>query len=261
MRRGALRTFLSALAVLVACHAAVGERLHAQEPTPDVIRGVVVDTSGHPVALAQVSADRDRSTLTDSTGAFTLRIRGDVPEAIEVRRIGYLPVRRSIGAMPDSALRVVLVPMSAAMDPVRAQADYTVRSLELRGFYDRLREKERGANTGHFLTPEDVDKRNTSKVTILVDGIPGVRLVPYLPCSRGCLPYVGLYNNRRCPMTVYLDGTRLNLFRRDVMEPVDIDNVLNARDIAGVEVYTRSNAPDRYRSLAGNCGVVLLWTK
>ena len=253
MRRGACLKLLSALVVLAACHSVALGRVHAQ----DVIRGVVVDTSGHPVTLAQVSADRDRATLTDSMGAFALRIRGDVPEAIEVRRIGYLPVRRSIGVMPDSALRVVLVPMNAAMDPVRTQAEYTVRSLELRGFYDRLREKERGANTGHFLTPEDVEARKTSRVTVLVDGIPGVRILPH-KCEKpgGCL---SLFSNARCPMTIFLDGTRLNELRNN--RPVYIDDIITARDISAVEVYTRSNAPDRYRSLSGSCGVVLLWTK
>ena len=174
-----------------------------------------------------------------------------------MRRIGYVPVRVSLGTTPDSALRVVLVPVSASMSAVRTQAERSVRSLELRGFYDRLREKERGANTGHFLTPEDVEDRHTSRITVLVDGIPGVRILPYRP-GRGSA-YLSLFSNSRCPMTIYLDGTRLNELKGNV--PVDIDNVITARDISGVEIYTRSNAPDRYRSLAGSCGVVLLWTK
>ena len=107
-------------------------------------------------------------------------------------------------------------------------------------------------------TPDDVEQRHTSKVSSRIDGIPGVRIVPYLPCER-CTPYLGVFSSTRCPMTVYLDGHRLNPLKAHT--PVDIDNILNARDISAVEVYTRSNAPDRYRSLALNCGVVLLWTK
>ena len=247
-----------ALVFLASCLVVAASVAGAQQAPQPVIRGVVVDTSGQPVAQAQVSAD-DRSTVTDSAGAFELRLRGEAPRAIDVRRIGYMPVRVSLGAVPDSALRVVLVPVSAAMDPIRTQAEHTVRSLELRGFYDRLREKERGGNTGHFLTPEDVERRHTSRITVLVDGIPGVRVLPH-KCGKpgGCL---ALFSNSRCTMTIFLDGTRLNSLNRDRNEPVYIDDIITARDISAVEVYTRSNAPDRYRSLSGSCGVVLLWTK
>ena len=258
MRRRVDVALPCALAMIAALPLVAAREARAQDAPRLIIRGVVVDTSGQPVVMAQVSADRERSTRTDSTGAFALRLRGEAPNAIDVRRIGYVPVRASLGVALDSALRVVLVPVGAAMDPVASNADRTVRALEVRGFYDRLREKERGANTGHFLTPEDVEQRRTSKVSILVDGIPGVRIVPYKPCDR-CTAFLALFSTARCPMTVYLDGTRLNPLNQ--ITPVDIDNVITARDISAVEVYTRSNVPDRYRSLSGSCGVVLLWTR
>ena len=231
--------------------------IYGQETSSVTLRGLVSDTSSRPVHGAQVSRTRSASAVTDEMGRFELQLRGDPPHIISVRRIGYKPMELSLVVQRDTTVMVTLVPIASHLAPVHASADRTVQSLELRGFYQRLRDRTRGANTGHFLTPEDVERRNTSRVTILVDGIPGVKIFPYKPATQEA--YLSLFGNTRCPMTVYLDGARLNALRRPI--PVDVDAIINGRDIAAVEVYSRSNAPNEYRSLNGTCGVVLLWSK
>jgi hypothetical protein len=83
--------------------------------------------------------------------------------------------------------------------------------------------------------------------------------------------YWALFGNSRkignalCPMTIYVDRVRLSPlaagpYGRD-NAPVDINSYVTLRDVAGIEVYTRTNMPAEYMLLNGTCGVVLIWTK
>ena len=247
---------VSALAPLLALAIGIPAIARGQQ-SPVVIRGLVTDTASRPIELAQVSTERSSLTITDAMGRFELRVNGGTPGAIRVRRIGYQSREISLTAA-DTSLTVVLVPISARLEAMRAEVERTVRSLELRGFYDRLRERTIGANTGYFLTPEDVEQRNVTRPSVLVDGLPGVKILTVQQAG-SVFGYRALFGSSRCPMTIYLDGTRLSELRGT--RPVDIDLIINAREIAAVEVYTRSNAPDEYRSLNGNCGVALFWSK
>jgi len=41
-----------------------------------------------------------------------------------------------------------------------------------------------------------------------------------------------------------------------------IDDLISTNTVAAIEVYpTAVNAPPRYQTLNGNCGVILIWTK
>jgi hypothetical protein len=57
-----------------------------------------------------------------------------------------------------------------------------------------------------------------------------------------------------CPIVVYLDDMRLG------QEDVDLDFV-RTWELAGVEYYTASSVPVRYRVSGAACGVMLLWSR
>jgi hypothetical protein len=145
-------------------------------------------------------------------------------------------------------------------------------SLDLNGFYRRMKENERGINHGYFITPEDLEFRKPNRITQMVEGIPGVylrnsgKMIVGAPCPEltpACVPVSrGLY---RCVMTVYLD--RVRVVGRLGIRPSDLERDLVNElalpgHVAGMEIYPRGvGAPPEFQSLNGDCGVVLIWTK
>jgi hypothetical protein len=59
-----------------------------------------------------------------------------------------------------------------------------------------------------------------------------------------------------CPATIYIDGIKIQ------GGAVEIDNLIQPIEVAGVEVYASGNtAPAAYQPLNGSCAVLLFWTK
>jgi len=243
---------LTQFGVVLTRHAASGQ-------TPPIVHGIVMDSTGRPIAFAQVRGPGIDPRASDDLGRFRFTMRKAGPLSLEVRRVGFRPLEVKLNVGADTSLQLVMDPVAASLETVRVEAEATVRSLEIRGFYDRLRDHVKGTNTGYFIMPEEIEsRRGASKPTQLVQGIPNVRVLRIVRRGKGFDTLVG---PGRCPMTIYLDGQRLNDLRYGVMEPVDLDYLFSTRDLAGVEVYTRANAPSQFQQFALNCGVVLFWTK
>ena len=67
-------------------------------------------------------------------------------------------------------------------------------------------------------------------------------------------------------MEVYIDGVRFatpTKWKTNLDENhLFLDDIVALNTIAGIEVYPRSvQAPPKYQSLNGLCGVILIWTK
>lgn len=249
------------LAATAALVFAAGAPAAAQNQPPIRFTGVVRDPAGQPISYAQVALEKAGQRITDERGRFEVPIRekGRVP--VEIRRIGFQPLRFSIELTADTAISVVMHPVATELTAVRIEADNIVKSLQVRGFYQRMEERSKGLGSGHFITPEDIEARRVTRVTQYLEGIPGVRVVPLNDWTGRRF---AILTNSRCPMTVYLNGSRLNRQARPGMEnpePPVIDDTITQTSIGGIEVYTRSNAPNEYQSMAGTCGVVLLWSK
>ena len=52
-----------------------------------------------------------------------------------------------------------------------------IRSLETRGFYRRLADREKGLGSSQFITPEEVRQRNAFRATQLFEGRAGVNVM------------------------------------------------------------------------------------
>jgi outer membrane cobalamin receptor len=122
IREGVTCRAVSAMVVLAASMAC---RLHAQTPagtTPaasveGVLRGVVIDAnSGEPIAAAQVTlAGTPLRALTSLQGHFVLLHVPVGRYQIDVRRLGYVPLRRDDVVIPTTdvaPLRLALVPVA-----------------------------------------------------------------------------------------------------------------------------------------------------
>ena len=228
---------------------------------PPEISGVIMDSLGIPIAFARVQGAGLDPRITDDSGRFRVTMRKAGGLTLQVRRVGFGPLEVTLNLNADTTIRLVMAPLAASLATVRIEAEGTVQSLEFRGFYDRLRERVRGTNTGHFITPEEIESRKGAlKVAQIVQGIPSLRVVR-VSTSRGRQSYETLAGRGGCPMMIYVDGQRLNNLGGGVQQGVNLDWLPTTREIAGIEVYTGANAPSQFQSFALNCGVVLVWTK
>ena len=269
-----VRLTLSAATVLIAL-APLGRSAVAQGAprmtTGPVVSGRVTDVSGTPVPFARITAEGSGERVADDSGRFLLPRSRTGPMRLEVRRVGFTPLLTRVDINRDTSLHLVLQPLPTTLSKVQIDGQAMVTALDLAGFYQRLRDKERGANTGHFITPEEIERRRQGSVTQLVTGIPGLRVGRFKRSeSPAANEYQALFGNSRkgramCSMTVYVNRVRLvppdddGLAREPL--PPDVNGAVTLSELAGVEVYTRSYAPPEYAMLNGTCGVVLLWTK
>ena len=172
-----------------------------------------------------------------------------------VRRIGFAPTERT-SSKPDTVVRVQLMPVAQLLPAQSVVGASAIASLDLHGFYRRMRDAERGVNHGYFITPEDLEFRKPAYISQMADGIPSVRLQ-----RKGKPWYDVITGTGGCKMTVYLDRNRmvgkLGNFPDDY-----VNEMVPPSHVAGMEIYPRAvGAPPEYQSLNGTCGVVLIWTK
>lgn len=225
----------------------------------------VTGLGGQPVPYANVGVNGVRR-MADDSGRLAIDIAPPQRLVLDVRRIGFRPRHVEVDAIGDSTVAIELEPSVQHLAGSTITAAQPRKSLELSGFYRRSQDREKGINAGTFLTEEDIERRNPHRITQMFEGLPSVAVRKKTAgCltdhDRRCWAPVGRGN---CAMTVYLDGRRLNSIRvRDELAyAVGMDEIVLPTHVAGIEVYASAGrAPPEYQSLAGFCGVILLWTK
>ena len=252
-------------------------RLPEANPSDRVLRGRVSDMEGAPIAYANVQINGGRRFISDDSGRFNLAITVSGSFSLLIRRIGYDPAEVKLTAMPDTAIRVRMTPIATVLPERRVSGLAAFVSLDLRGFYRRMRDAERGINNGYFLTPEDLSLRNPVNVTDAVEQLPSLRTRP----SNAEQTYskewgwrnLAVPRNMRiedrsgCILSVYLDGMRIqpSSTRRKEngdLEDTQVNSLVNPGSVAGIEVYPRAvGAPPEFPMVTSTCGVVLIWTK
>ena len=263
-----MRLSVTTLVVAAIADLALSGELRAQGR---VIHGVVVDSTGAPVPFTNVMAiGSQRRIAAGSDGRFRLPLDSSAKREIEFRRIGYHPYRLKLDQWPDSSIRVVMAMATRALGAVTIAVE-RLQSLAIRGFYERMSEVDRGINFGYFITPEDIERRQGSRPTDLMSGIPSVRVRRVKtgdPQRRRPQDRQGweVQGQGSCRMEVYIDGVRFatpTKWKTNLDENhLFLDDIVALNTIAGIEVYPRSvQAPPKYQSLNGLCGVILIWTK
>lgn len=233
----------------------------ANAPDPEANRsaamqfGRVFDESGAPLSYANVQVNYGARFVADDSGRFSFPYETG-SRTLLVRRIGFEPLELRLTEKPDTALRIVLSAAAAQLKEVKIEASGAAyRSLDLHGFYRRMRDSERGAGTGWFITPEDIERRKPANTLQMADGLPTVRVL-----KSGLGPmWDRIVGSRNCTMTVFLDNIRITGKRRND-DPVN--QMVPVSHMAAMEIYPRAlGAPPQYQPLTGTCGVVLIWTK
>jgi hypothetical protein len=236
--------------------------LQAQER---VVR--VVSADSQPIAYAFVQANGGHAQLTDENGRVSMGSGKKQTMTIEVRRIGFTPFYGKID-FPDTAITiaVVLPTIVQQLSSVKVTANKSKSALELSGFYRRWLDGQKGVTSAVFIGPEEIDKRNTSRVSALLGGVNGITMAR---TSNG--NNVVTSSGGSCAMAIVIDGRQvcptIGCHRDDGSHSgltdanaVLIDQVIDIGSVAGIEVYKRGGNMQSDFHVDGECGAVAFWT-
>jgi hypothetical protein len=229
-----------------------------------MVTGTVSDSGGRPIPYVNIDGGPRYRTVSNASGEWSLKVPAKERLEVVVRRIGFLPTKFRLEAGSDTTINASLQQLAVLMNTQVIRAREQVRSLEMRGYYDRMLDKEKGALVGEFITPEEIEMRNPQRVTQLLQQRRGIRVERMGSCQivDECYRIMG---QGSCAATVYLDGQRLNKLGTGAGDPSGapaVDGLIPVTGVSAIEVYPRgSSAPPKYQSLGGTCAVVLIWTK
>jgi hypothetical protein len=235
---------------------------HAQDR---VIHVISVDSQ--PIAYAFVQANGGHAQLTDENGRVSMGSGKKQTFTIEVRRIGFTPFYGKID-FPDTGIviPVMLPSLTQQLGSVKITARKLRSSLELNGFYKRWLDGQKGVTSAVFIGPEEIEKRNASRLSAVLNGVNGISMSR----TSNANTVVTSSSGGSCPMAIIVDGRQVcpvgGCSFQDYshgltdLNSVLIDQVLDINSVAGIEVYKRGgNMPTDFH-VDGECGAVAVWT-
>jgi hypothetical protein len=243
-------------------------------PSDQVLKVRALTAEGDPIAYANLQVNGGRKYVSDDSGRFAVPILIRGKTSLLVRRIGFEPTEVSLSEMPDTSVQIRMRSVARTLETQVVTVRSPYSRLDLGGFYKRMKEVERGARTGYFVTPEDLELRRPQNVTDAVEQFPDIRLRPIddgKPGPDGMFHGDGVPLARKfriedrsgCPLTVYLDRIRIQPSMVG-LEPVDeqINTIIQPQSVAGIEVYmSKGGAPPEFQVHDRTCGVVVIWSK
>lgn len=211
------------------------------------LAGTVAAAGGSPIAGVRVSLDgTERSATTDSLGHFLLSKLPLGSQTVEVRRVGFAPVRRAVELRRGDVTQVdvTLTERVVTIDSVQvvgrpANADPT-------GFLRRR--KQIGGD--HFFDHSEIESLATQKLSDVL------RMTPAVNVSSS-----GDVSVRRNVHNSVLSGCSIQYFVDGDPYTGNLDDFRPA-DIEYMEVYAAgSSVPTQFGGARAGCGVIALWTR
>jgi hypothetical protein len=174
---------------------------------------------------------------------------------VEVRLVGFAPARVPVALRGRDTASVEIVLRPAATLPT-----VTVTAPRLTRILAEF-EQRRKLGGGYFLREEELKGRNTMRSVFL--DLPAVQTSGYASQSgvrageRGGGAAIMMRSRNAweavCEPAIFIDGGRVGSSALESYSPADL---------VAVEVYIdEASAPQQYRSVRSNCGVVLVWTR
>ena len=219
------------------------------------IDGRITNSEGQPLGAVLVQIlGTDAETRTGQDGEFSLARVPAGTRALVARQVGYAADTVAVDVEPNRTIRVLvsLRKAAAVIDTVLVLAQSS-RRLDQVGFNER-----RARGDGQYVTAEEIEKRNPSRLTDVLYGKRGIQI------------YHGIASNTRGLTTVmtsipipknYCIGVQVFIDAVPMPIPFDLDQV-SPRSIAGIEVYSgAATVPSVLRGGNTTCGVIALWTR
>ncbi len=163
----------------------------------------VLDADSLPIPYALVSMRGGTERLADSLGIARLTTNLADSARVAVRRLGYAPFIGTLARNATGEFVVRLERVQRELDAVRTVASRN-SPLVRSGFYDRMQRVQDGAITGTFITPEELERRNPSFLSQILQGVTSVRIRKTPDGSAFAM------GRGDCPMEVLVDGMRVN---------------------------------------------------
>jgi hypothetical protein len=239
-----MATFRTAVLGLALAAAA----LPAQESPPPLVRvrGAVVDSTGAPVAGAEVRAvGTEIQATTSDSGVFRIELPAG-PVVFAVRRLGYEPSTflATLRTGRTNGVRLVLSVMAQGLPEVvvAEQRD----QAWLRIFHQRSE-----GQAGTFITRSEIENARARTMTdLLRRRVPGAQVVPTR--NGGTRVFMRGNTSRRCPPQLFVHATpysgELDDFPPDAVE--------------ALEVYSGSSElPPELNVGRAMCGAIVIWTR
>lgn len=231
-----------------------------------LLRGQVVEEeTARPIAFVSLRVmDRDLRLLgraeSDREGRFSYVVRKQPGVLIRVERIGYEETRTPFlwfDGHHHFDLEIRMDPDVVLLAPLEVLGRRRMQSAVLAGFKHRTE-----LGMGYFVTRDDIEARNASRVTDLLAEAPGVRLASSGQGLRRVVQMRGGASAGGCPVQVYIDGMHLNKNNGPAdTRVVAIDDFVSPESLFGIEVYRGlSTVPAQFLNTYAKCGVVALWT-
>ena len=188
------------------------------------VTGVVIDTTGLPVGGSQVQfLGTGRGMLTADDGSFSFRHARAGTFVLEVRAIGFHPVRRALTITKDDQRYIVLrlSPLAQMLQGVNIEAEsgFGPRQWASREFDERQRWRS-AISASEFLSPDRLAQLHGAPLQTIFEGSAG--FAPCLQMARG---------NRGCDACVLEDG------ERPVLRPL---SAYSAADVEMVEYFPQT---------------------
>ena len=220
----------------------------AQVPPQVEVKGIITDVSRTPIAGVEIAAvvamSLVRQTLSGENGSFNIGLLPAGSVQLRIRRIGFEPrvVEIQLGGDVFTPLDIMLKPKPTELEDVLIEANDKAR---LREFYEH---RELRNSYAKFLDQDEIRKKGSINPSELFRSIPGITI-------KAANTGGNTIRIRGCQPMVWLDGQRV--------PGAELDEVITAGDIAGIEFYTSTaGTPAQYMERTNRaCGTVLVWTK
>jgi hypothetical protein len=205
---------------------------------------------GKPMPRAQVTlAGTGRTATTGEGGAFALDALPSGSFGLDVRAIGYNPVRVVVDLLKrrPATVTVTLRDRATTLSSVVIKGKRS-RSLT---FLEEFAQRKRRSAGGTFYGPVELEQRHPMYVTDVLRTTAGMRVSP----ARG-FGYV-VRGRGNCTPSIFLDGM-------PVYNGADeLDQIVRPSEVMAIEVYQALGVmPAQFAGLASNgCGAVAIWTK
>lgn len=210
---------------------------------------VVAAVGGKALGGAVVGIIDGPQTRANELGEWTITNAPVGTRTLEVRALGYYPVRRVINVVAaGKPVRFALSTMKAVLDTVRVSATRTYNA-NMADF-----EKRRKSGLGKYLTADDVARHRpvvTSDLFKLVSGV----YVDRSPLGETMLSVRGMFTEK-CSPNVYIDDRFMWDMTADAL-----DDYVKPDKIAGIEIYNGTMVPPQFQPALSGCGSIVIWTK
>jgi hypothetical protein len=214
------------------------------------VEGRVLNERGNPVDGAQVNLSiAGLAARSGSGGAFAMDSLPEGTHVLDLRAIGYAPIRVPVNLVADAPLRETfeLTRITTVMDTVKVTAVRVYSGAQFAGFERRQR-----MGTGWFMGVDELEKHAYTYPTDLVTMAPGVFVRGVGPDALILMRGNG---GDLCIPTISVDGVR------HVGDALDLQALAPVGRIVGVEVYSRNAMiPVELPMSMNSCGVIAFWT-